>query len=106
MPSAGQKDHYIGSEAQAKRGVLTLKYPIEKGVITDWDDMEAIWQHTFYNELRVVPSDNPTMITEAPLTKQSDKEKMVQVRLITCKLLLVNKVCIHVKLGDIGKVPC
>merc|ERR1712156_782502 len=29
------------------RGILTLKYPVEHGIITNWDDMEKIWHHTF-----------------------------------------------------------
>ena len=40
MVGMGQQDPFVGDDAQGKRGTLSLTYPIEHGIVTNWDDME------------------------------------------------------------------
>jgi actin beta/gamma 1 len=77
MVGMDQKDAYIGDEAQCKRGVLTLRFPIEKGVITNLDDFSKILHHTFYNELRIAPEEHPVTIVSQP-TSEHQISRMLQ----------------------------
>merc|ERR1712167_417803 len=72
------KDEDIGDEAQKMRGVLNLNYPIESGIVTNWDDMEKVWEYCFSNELRVDASEHRVLLTEAPRNPKANREKMTQ----------------------------
>ena len=59
-------------EATSKRGILTLAYPVSKGLITNWDDIEKFLHHTFYNELRVAPEEYFVELFRANFCKTSN----------------------------------
>lgn len=73
------REYYIGEEAMELKGILSLNYPVEHGVINDWPAMERIWHYTFFNDLRVDPSQHPILLTEAPLNPRSNRETMAKI---------------------------
>ena len=73
------KDYYVGDEAQTKRGILSLNYPVEHGIINNWEDMEKIWKHTFSDELRVRPENQSILLTEPPLNPNKNREKTTEI---------------------------
>lgn len=57
-----------------------MSYPIETGIVSSWEDMEKVWHHCFYNELRVQPEEcNGVLLTEAPRNPKQNREKMISI---------------------------
>ncbi|XP_037368794.1 actin-related protein T1 [Talpa occidentalis] len=56
-----------------------LHYPIERGLVTGWDDMEKLWDYLFEKELRIKPYQHPVLMTEPSLNPREIREKMVEV---------------------------
>lgn len=79
MQGSGDRDYYVGDEAQAKRGILKITYPVDHGIVQDWDDMELIWKHTFFNQLRVQPTERAVLLAEAALNPKANRERMTQI---------------------------
>ena len=79
MIAINNKSIFIGEEALAKRAILKLSYPLEHGIINNWDDMEKIWEHCFFNELQVEPEFHPCLLTEAPYNPKNNREKMAEI---------------------------
>ena len=70
---------YIGDADDNLRRQLHLNYPIQHGIVTDWDDMERLLHHTFEKELRVDPTEHNVLMSEPALNPNGNKEKMAQV---------------------------
>ncbi|KJH50422.1 Actin [Dictyocaulus viviparus] len=76
MAGALEGDLFIGPKAEEYRGLLSLKYPMEHGIVTDWNDMEKIWQYIYSQEqMNIFPEEHPVLLTEAPLNPMKHKEK-------------------------------
>ncbi len=78
MVGMGQKDSYLGHEAQSKSGILNLTWPIRRGCVTDWGAMEKIWGYIFHDQLGVASEDHAVVLTAAPFVAKADRERMAE----------------------------
>ncbi|MHA1488270.1 MAG: zinc-ribbon domain-containing protein [Promethearchaeota archaeon] len=80
MVDSGQKNVYVGHEAMKMRGVLKVKYPIQRGEITDWNDYYQILNYIFYTLLRIENLSNyPILYIENLFVPQETKEYIARV---------------------------
>jgi actin-related protein 2 len=73
------KDVMVGDEAQRLRNMLEITYPLENGIIRNWDDIQYVWDYTFFDKLKANPKECKIMLTEAPMNPKKNREKMVEV---------------------------
>jgi len=80
MAGALEGDTFIGPKAEEHRGLLYIKYPIEHGIVTDWNDMERIWQYIYgSDQLQTFSEEHPVLLTEAPLNPRRNREKAAEI---------------------------
>ena len=66
MACAIEWDTFIGKKAEEHRGLLSLKYPMEHGIVTDWNEMEKVWSYIYgKEELQTFPEEHPVLLTGA-----------------------------------------
>nr|QGN00896.1 ActL3 [Drosophila affinis] len=75
----GMQDSYVGNMAYSKRAVLNLSFPIQNGLVNDWEAVEKLWYHALQHELGISPAQFPVLLTEAPMTTVANREKATQI---------------------------
>jgi len=73
------KDVMVGNEASRLRTMLQITYPLDNGIVRNWDDMNYVWDYTFFEKLKIDPKECKIMLTEAPMNPKVNREKMIQV---------------------------
>jgi len=72
------KDVMVGDEAAKIRAMLEVSYPIDNGIVRNWEDMEHVWNYTFFEKMKINPKECKIMLTEPPMNPKKNRETMVQ----------------------------
>ncbi|XP_046400030.1 actin-related protein 2 isoform X3 [Ischnura elegans] len=74
------KDLMVGDEASKLRSMLEVNYPMENGIVRNWEDMCHVWDYTFGPEkMDVDPRECKILLTEPPMNPTKNREKMIEV---------------------------
>lgn len=76
----GLRDMYVGEFALENNGILDINSPIEKDIIQDWDIMEKIWYHMYYENLMVPPEEYNILLTEGINNPIENRKKIMEVK--------------------------
>ncbi|CAG0895464.1 unnamed protein product [Darwinula stevensoni] len=80
MAGALEGDVFVGPKAEEHRGLLSIRYPMEHGIVTDWNDMEKIWAYVYSkDQLNIFPDEHPVLLTEAPLNPRRNRERAAEI---------------------------
>ena len=85
----------VGDEASKLRSMLEVTYPMENGIVKNWDDMCHVWDYTFGPEkMNLDPRECKIMLTEPPMNPIKNRERMLEVNMSqvlywSCKMGLV-----------------
>lgn len=52
---------------------------MENGIVKRWDDMQHLWDFTFYEKMRIDPSGRKILLTEPPMNPLKNREQMCEV---------------------------
>ncbi|EFC43396.1 hypothetical protein NAEGRDRAFT_49873 [Naegleria gruberi] len=86
----GMKNVFVGDEAVIKKAILKLSKPMDRDVITNWDDMEILFEHVFFNELRVEPENQGIILGEGCFNPKQNRRKLAEMLFEKFKVPLMN----------------
>ncbi|SPN97456.1 probable centractin (ro-4) [Cephalotrichum gorgonifer] len=80
LAGALEGELFIGEKAASEyRGLLKIRHPLEHGIVTDWDDMEKIWEYVYAEGLKSLSEEHPVLLTEPPLNPRSNRDTAAQI---------------------------
>ncbi|XP_072506811.1 uncharacterized protein [Notamacropus eugenii] len=71
-PKWDKTPYYITEDIEAACSMLI------RGVVTDWDALEVLWNHIFYSKLCVAPEELAVLVADSPVSPCTNREKVVE----------------------------
>jgi len=72
------KDVMVGDECAKYRAMLETSYPVENGIVKDWEGMKHLWDYTFHERMKINPKDHKVLLTEPPMNPTRNKKLMCE----------------------------
>lgn len=80
----------VGDEASQLRSLLEVSYPMENGVVRNWEDMCHVWDYTFGpKKMNIDPKNTKILLTEPPMNPLKNREKMIEVSLLKLRFITI-----------------
>jgi len=76
---SAKRTYYVGTESLAfRRDNSEVQFPMDNGLISDWEVAEQLWNHAFSHRLRVDPKEHPILLAEPSFNTRAHREKMTE----------------------------
>ena len=75
-------NYYIGDEAirmHSESPNHSLFYPMQNGIVENWDMMEKYWHQSIYNYLKCDPQEHYFVLTEPPMNPPENRENVAEI---------------------------
>ena len=80
IPCVYLQDLMVGTEASELRSSLEVSYPMDNGIVRNWDDMVHLYDYTFGpDRLNIDTTNSRILLTEAPMNPVKNRQRMVEV---------------------------
>jgi len=72
------KDIMVGDEASKLRSMLEITYPLDNGIVRNWEDALHVWNYAFFEKMKIDPKDHKVLLTEPPMNPLSNQKQMYE----------------------------
>ena len=73
-----RKTGFIDSKSRARKKLVDMFHPIQKGIVTHWDHMQHVWE-VMYEEMGMPSDEQPVILSESPLNDSKCRDRAAEI---------------------------